>query len=629
MSFPKGFYSHGKTTLLVKPSSVQVTFNKTHYSTPGVFVKVKMNKGTSYDIRTNVTFHKVKKTVLLVARKEHGGSVFYKKTILLNGQREVFRFQSPYNQCDIGFLFSGSIPGDSFSINELSFQIVNKKDPVPDNIVCKSPVLIKDPKFEIDQLRTSSAINYFKEKAKYKYKLRNYYDKNTPAIFFGCYKPNDFRHLTYHNSLVLLVWGGTDALRNRQMIRKIRRMKNVYHIAQSSFIERDMIRMGIKRFLYLPFSPTVTEGKYKPIKKGSSVYVYTNPNNPQIYGGSLYTQVMRKMPKTNFILTCQPGALKEFKKNNRFYYFTPRYMSVPHSQIAKLYEKCFVGLRLTDHDGISATVQELGMMGIKTIHNGKTPPCISYRNVDGIVRAINREKKKIGKVNSDIGKKTIDHLKYCDIFLKKVFTPIIINSLPFRLLFDGSSPENFKWRATEDDIIYELTKTTTWKISSIIDKKVQPYGNNKSTDLYPPTDGWTFGNKPSKPIPVETKPVETKPVETKPVVAPKPVVVKPVNQPISPEKSTSACDAPKDSSCSTDSPSAEPKNTVANTSSSCGCVGTCLCTAPPQNSNEDSKQTSDQTHPNQTSKPEKSPSDTQTPCPANSQSKVPPHNEQA
>lgn len=56
-------------------------------------------------------------------------------------------------------------------------------------------------------------------------------------------------------------------------------------------------------------------------------------------------------------------------------------------------------MRLTDHDGLSATVQELGLMGVKCIHNGCSPSALNYNTFNDICKHIDNEMLKIGQTD--------------------------------------------------------------------------------------------------------------------------------------------------------------------------------------------------------------------------------------
>jgi hypothetical protein len=133
---------------------------------------------------------------------------------------------------------------------------------------------------------------------------------------------------------------------------------------------------------------------------------------------------MRRMPHIKFILASTHSALSEAKQKK---VNCQGILAFNSSQMPNVYSKCFLGLRLTKHDGISATVQELGMMGIKTIHNGSTPSCINYTNVKDIIEIIEREKENIGSIDDDVAQSTKQHLRICDELIPYLFKNIEVD----------------------------------------------------------------------------------------------------------------------------------------------------------------------------------------------------------
>ena len=114
---------------------------------------------------------------------------------------------------------------------------------------------------------------------------------------------------------------------------------------------------------------------------------------------NFYKKLIHKFKDIKFILTCARKSAQ-----------TPHIRSYSKSELHKIYSSCFIGIRLTKHDGISATVQEMGLLGIKTIHNGNSPSCINYTNYDSIIQKINEERKTIGTIDYETAKKTYDFL---------------------------------------------------------------------------------------------------------------------------------------------------------------------------------------------------------------------------
>jgi hypothetical protein len=260
----------------------------------------------------------------------------------------------------------------------------------------------------IDQGHVSKSISFFKKNFMKKYKLNEYTNLNKPCIFYGCYNEDDLDKIIKHKSLKVVVFGGTDTyykkiIDSKRKLIILKNITNIFFISQSKFISDDLKNLNIK-YIYLPIAPTV-DLKSISVKKGKSIYVYTNPSNELNYGSNFYYRLMKDFKDINFILTCAKKS-----NNNKIKCYSK-------NELHKVYASCFLGLRLIQHDGISATIQEMGLLGIKTISNGNSPACINYTNYDSIVEIIKIERKKIGEVDNEISKKTYDFLNINDDWL--------------------------------------------------------------------------------------------------------------------------------------------------------------------------------------------------------------------
>jgi hypothetical protein len=295
---------------------------------------------------------------------------------------------------------------------------------------------------KISQIHVSNDLVFFQNKIKRKFDLVDYYDRYKPAIFFGLYNYKDYHLIRNHKGKCILIWGGTDSLMisewnimklldydanilkfNTKMNILIDKFKefrdknilldiikninnvnisatydiptdiynilirpNMKHISISSYIENDLDRINIKSArINLSF---VDKNKFNAIEKGNSVYIYTSKNNPNIYGEEIYKKVIEKMPEINFIVVC----------------------SNDYENVMDAYKKCFIGLRLTKHDGNANTVQELGLCGIKCIHNSDYPNALQWKTIDDIIETINNEKKYIGTKDINMSLKMLQYI---------------------------------------------------------------------------------------------------------------------------------------------------------------------------------------------------------------------------
>ena len=106
------------------------------------------------------------------------------------------------------------------------------------------------------------------------------------------------------------------------------------------------------------------------------------------------------------------------KQLNHKYKFITADGKIPYNKMSEIYSKSFIGLRLVPHDGLGSTVQELGLMGIKCVHNGSSPSALKYRNVDDIIKHIENEALTIGLKDEELSKNVDKYLTIPDNFFK-------------------------------------------------------------------------------------------------------------------------------------------------------------------------------------------------------------------
>lgn len=222
-----------------------------------------------------------------------------------------------------------------------------------------------------------------------KYNFDPYTDSRQPVFIFGCYGERQI-HLALSigrtSPLVVICWGGSDAKILKELelgedkartfwSNAIRNMHNIKHIALSHWIVEDM---EILKFPYyeIPILPH-DNLDIVPCEQGDAIYMY----RPDLdtYNGGIYHKIKEVLPY-RFIETNSHTYTRE--------------------QLFEAYKQSFIGLRFTDHDGLSNTVCELGLMGRKVIHNGDTPNSLHYdkNNIASIVDLINNEYKNRNRI---------------------------------------------------------------------------------------------------------------------------------------------------------------------------------------------------------------------------------------
>ena len=222
-----------------------------------------------------------------------------------------------------------------------------------------------------------------------KFGLVPYHDKQAPALFFGCYVPRDIAAITRHKSIAVVLWGGTDAMKSLTMRAKYLKKPNIFHIAESDFIEKDLQKAGLK---YKRVNMSYHRHVSNPKPLGDSVYLYAScKGREKFYGHDVFMQLKEEMPHIKFI-------------------FSRQFQYDRDTEMPAIYEQCFINLRLTPHDGLSSTVVEAGLMGRKSVYNNTFPGAYRWKNKEDIKEAILKEHANIGKTNIELVKEIEDYL---------------------------------------------------------------------------------------------------------------------------------------------------------------------------------------------------------------------------
>jgi hypothetical protein len=254
----------------------------------------------------------------------------------------------------------------------------------------------------------------FKNDFMKKYKFCNYTNINNPCIFYGIGKDSIIK-IKKHIGPKVIVFCGSDILHHMNKLKTLKNLKNVYFLSISIFIFNILQKYGINsRRLHL--SPTLKNNLnlYTPVKKGNSIFIYTGlGSRKDIYGFPIWKKLILKFPDINFIVTTNPICYKMHKNHTTIKITDNINIKVItfnnyDDLLNNAYKKCFLGLRLTTNDGNSAIVNELGLLGIKSVHNGYQPCAINYKSFEDIVDIINRERKTIGTIDYNIHKQMIN-----------------------------------------------------------------------------------------------------------------------------------------------------------------------------------------------------------------------------
>jgi glycosyltransferase involved in cell wall biosynthesis len=254
--------------------------------------------------------------------------------------------------------------------------------------------------FKIDQVYLSESVENFRKELKEKYGFKNFYDKNKPVFIFGMHRWEDYNFALNHTSHKVIFWCGSDAMiitepstSKPDTLKILKEIKNVTHLAGSKFVSDDLKKHGIEH----KFIPVTTATFDLPVcPRGDNIYFYYNEDAGDFYGMKYLDQI-KKQTKLNIIL-----ALSN---------------TYSRKELIEIYKKCFIGIRMTPHDGIPTTGCELGLMGRRIIHNGNQPNALNYKNIDDVIKLIKNEYEHRHEDNSQIAKNMRKFLDVGDSWL--------------------------------------------------------------------------------------------------------------------------------------------------------------------------------------------------------------------
>jgi hypothetical protein len=234
-----------------------------------------------------------------------------------------------------------------------------------------------------------------------RYSLKPYYDKNSPSIFYSLWGMNSIQK---HKSLAIIVWRGTDIVKNIDKLKYLRKKSNVKHVAVSSFIAEDCKKAKLK-YKYIPIVSTRVED-FETCPLGEEIYTYIPNRNIKYFKryGRQYVDTIKK--KCSYKINISESSTHYSRK-----------------KLIKIYERCFCGLRLTAHDGLPNQVIEMGLMGRKNVYNGDIPGSINWDpgDIDSVVRNIDQEFSRVGKINYDLSEKIKQYIDVGDSWLNTEF----------------------------------------------------------------------------------------------------------------------------------------------------------------------------------------------------------------
>jgi len=200
-----------------------------------------------------------------------------------------------------------------------------------------------------------------------------------PLLVFGLFTREDIKLLITHKSTIYLMWAGIDcddSTEQRKNLLQQFQLKypSVKHFAISTDIKNKLAAYKIQsdRINVDLTDHSIFNDRDVITTNGNTIYIFNGmpgTHYEKLYGEQLYLQLQCELPQFSYILSNKMTAVSPIEMYN-------------------IYKTCFIGIRLSKHDGLATMVSEMLSMKIPVIHNGDHPNAIKWSDIDSIKRKI-------------------------------------------------------------------------------------------------------------------------------------------------------------------------------------------------------------------------------------------------
>lgn len=219
------------------------------------------------------------------------------------------------------------------------------------------------------------------------YNLSGYVSESDPCLFIGCYRIEDKECIIKHKGQRMILWTGQDALDYDWSIPEI---NSAIHVTAHPKIF-DLLSKSVE---VIKIKPSVLLYKKEPQKLGTKIYAYC-PGVAMEYHGWEHIQ---KLKDLGYDVVVGDGRHSQ----TEWGFVSDEY-----------YNDCFVGLCLSQFAGGAGSAIEMGLRGMNVITNVlDLPNCQKWDSFEDIVYLIERNRDRIGIVDSELSEMVYDSLDH-------------------------------------------------------------------------------------------------------------------------------------------------------------------------------------------------------------------------
>ena len=194
-------------------------------------------------------------------------------------------------------------------------------------------------------------------------------------IYFGVYSKEDIDILNSLEGNKYILFKNTDVdilFSDKELKEEFDKIDNKYILCSSENICCRLKYYGYYDYINIKINLVDNEIFKSVENRGNSIFINNgfNNNKPHYYGKKIIDELVKRNPNYNYIYSNE--------------------MDISYDKMIEIYKKCFIGLRVSNGEGLFLMENEMYSMGIKTINNNSMNG-LKWESVEDIETIIKNE----------------------------------------------------------------------------------------------------------------------------------------------------------------------------------------------------------------------------------------------
>ena len=200
-------------------------------------------------------------------------------------------------------------------------------------------------------------------------------DLSNNIIYFGVYSKEDINILNSLEGNKYILFKNVDVdilLGDKELKEEFDKIDNKYILCSSENISSRLKYFGYYDYINIKINLVDNEIFKNVENKGNSIFINNgfDKNKPYYYGKKIIDELVERNPNYNYIYSNE--------------------LDISYDKMIEIYKKCFIGLRVSNGEGLFLMEDEMYSMGIKTINNNSVNG-LKWKSVEDIEAIIKNE----------------------------------------------------------------------------------------------------------------------------------------------------------------------------------------------------------------------------------------------